>query len=102
MEFSQEAWTAILLSLRIAAVATLASLPLAVAVAMLLARGRFPGKVLLDGRDTQALVPVGTAGATLTFGNGSDMRVIQFDGTIPGFVIGTQVIGFDPVQLTAA
>jgi molybdate transport system permease protein len=35
--------------LRIAIVATLASLPLAIALAYLLARGRFPGKALLDG-----------------------------------------------------
>src|SRR5271156_1489349 len=38
---------ALLLSLRIAAVA--ASLPIALAAALLLARGRFPGKTLLDG-----------------------------------------------------
>lgn len=44
-----EEWTAIGLSLRVASVATLASLPVAVAVALLLARGRFPGKTLLDG-----------------------------------------------------
>jgi molybdate transport system permease protein len=46
---SAEAWTAILLSLRIATVATLASLPLAIATAMVLARGRFAGRWLLDG-----------------------------------------------------
>lgn len=38
----------ILLTLRIASVATLASLPFGVAVAMFLARGRFPGRTLLD------------------------------------------------------
>ncbi|MFD1333161.1 molybdate ABC transporter permease subunit [Methylopila musalis] len=37
------------LSLRVAAVATLASLPLAILTALALARGRFPGKTLLDG-----------------------------------------------------
>jgi molybdate transport system permease protein len=42
-------WTAVLLSLRIAALATLAGLPVAVAVAYLLARFEFPGKVILDG-----------------------------------------------------
>lgn len=41
--------TAIRLSIRVASVATLASLPVALAVAMLLARGRFPGKSLLNG-----------------------------------------------------
>ena len=41
-------WTAIALSLRVASVAALASLPFGVAVAMLLARGRFPGRSLVD------------------------------------------------------
>ncbi|WP_204951425.1 molybdate ABC transporter permease subunit [Methylopila capsulata] len=40
---------AIRLSLLVASVGTLASLPLAVLVAVALARGRFPGKILLDG-----------------------------------------------------
>ena len=42
-------WTAIALSLRVATVAALASLPLGVAAALLLARGRFPGRSLVDG-----------------------------------------------------
>jgi molybdate transport system permease protein len=42
-------WTAIGLSLRVATVATLLSLPLGIAVAYLLARGRFPGRALIDG-----------------------------------------------------
>jgi molybdate transport system permease protein len=46
---SPEEWVAIGLSLRIASVATLLSLPLAVATALLLARGRFPGRSLIDG-----------------------------------------------------
>lgn len=49
MDFTPQEWTAIGLSLRIASVATLASLPVAVATALLLARGRFPGKALVDG-----------------------------------------------------
>ena len=49
MSFSPEEWTAIALSLRIAALATLASLPLAILAAYALARWRFPGKTLLDG-----------------------------------------------------
>jgi molybdate transport system permease protein len=40
---------ALLLSLRISAVAVGGSLPLALAAALLLARCRFPGKVLIDG-----------------------------------------------------
>ena len=42
-------WTAVALSLRIAVVATLASLPFGVAVAYALARWRFPGRTLVDG-----------------------------------------------------
>ena len=41
-------WDVVLLSLKIGVVAVLATLPLAFALAWLLARGRFPGKVLLD------------------------------------------------------
>jgi len=43
-----EEWTAIALSLRVSLVATLASLPFGVLVAVLLARGKFPGRTLLD------------------------------------------------------
>jgi len=49
MGLSEEDWTAILLSLRVASVATLASLPVGVALAYILARCRFPGRTLLDG-----------------------------------------------------
>ena len=42
-------WTAIALSLRVATVAALASLPFGIALAYLLARGRFPGRALVDG-----------------------------------------------------
>ena len=45
---SPEEWTALRLSLRVALVAVAASLPLGLAVAYLLARGRFWGKSLLD------------------------------------------------------
>jgi molybdate transport system permease protein len=43
-----EEWTAILLSLRVASCATLFGLPLAIAVAYVLARCNFPGRGLLD------------------------------------------------------
>jgi molybdate transport system permease protein len=46
---TQEEWTALLLSLRVAGAATLFSLPLALLIAVILARGRFRGKILLDG-----------------------------------------------------
>jgi molybdate transport system permease protein len=42
-------WTAVLLSLRIAGIATLAGLPVAIAAAYLLARFEFRGKVIIDG-----------------------------------------------------
>jgi len=44
-----EEWTAVALSLRIATVATVASLPLGIAAAFVLARWSFPGKSLFDG-----------------------------------------------------
>ncbi|WP_137110893.1 molybdate ABC transporter permease subunit [Rhodobacter sp. SY28-1] len=46
---SPEETTALLLSLRVSLVATLVSLPFGVAVALLLARGRFYGHALLNG-----------------------------------------------------
>ena len=53
---------AILLSLKVASVATLAGLPVALAVALALARGRFPGRGLLDALTHLPLVlpPVAT------------------------------------------
>lgn len=47
-DLSDTAWTAITLTLRIAVVATLVATPLGIAVAWLLARKRFPGKVILE------------------------------------------------------
>jgi molybdate transport system permease protein len=44
-----EEWQAVRLSIRVAFWATLASLPLGIAVAMLLARGRFRGRQILNG-----------------------------------------------------
>jgi molybdate transport system permease protein len=49
LNLSPEEWTAVQLSIRVATVATLASLPVGVAIAYLLARYRFPGKSILDG-----------------------------------------------------
>ena len=48
MTITSEDWIAIQLSLKVAAVATLASLPLGILVGFLLARGRFFGKSALD------------------------------------------------------
>lgn len=47
-QLTQDEWTAIQLSLRVAGLATLAGLPFGIATALLLARGRFAGKTLLD------------------------------------------------------
>jgi len=48
IELSPQEWTAVALSLRIAAVATLVALPFGIAIATLLARKSFWGKSLLD------------------------------------------------------
>jgi molybdate transport system permease protein len=45
---SDTAWTAITLTLRISVMATLVATPIGVAVAWLLARKRFPGKVIIE------------------------------------------------------
>jgi molybdate transport system permease protein len=49
LDLSQDEWTAIWLSLRIAVVATLASLPFGIFTAYALARWKFPGKTLVNG-----------------------------------------------------
>src|SRR3954451_17764328 len=49
LNLSPEEWTAVRLSIRVATVAMLASLPFGIAVAYLLARCRFPGKSILNG-----------------------------------------------------
>ena len=47
--FTAEEWTAILLSLKVGSIATVASLPPAILIAWVLARREFWGKSLLDG-----------------------------------------------------
>lgn len=49
LTLSDAEWTAIRLSLRVSFVAMIVSLPFAIAIAMLLARGRFWGKSILNG-----------------------------------------------------
>jgi len=49
MPLTPEEWEIIRLSLKVSGVAVASTLPVAFALAWLLARGRFPGKVLLDG-----------------------------------------------------
>src|SRR3954454_10949595 len=48
LNLSPEEWTAVRLSIRVATVAMLASLPVGIAVAYLLARARFPGKSIVN------------------------------------------------------
>lgn len=48
-DLSPAEWTAILLSLKIATVATLASLPFGIITAYALARWKFPGKTIVNG-----------------------------------------------------
>ena len=50
---SPEEWTALWLSLQIAGLATLVSLPFAIAAAWVLARCEFPGKAVFDGLQEQ-------------------------------------------------
>lgn len=49
MQFQPEDWVAIALSLKVAGVAVVCSLPPGIAIAWLLARREFPGKTLLNG-----------------------------------------------------
>src|SRR6266481_3551367 len=49
LNLSPEEWTAVRLSVRVATVAMLASLPIGIAIAYLLARYKFPGKSFVDG-----------------------------------------------------
>jgi molybdate transport system permease protein len=49
VELTPEEWVAVRLSLWVAGIATLASLPIGIGAAYALARGRFPGRALLDG-----------------------------------------------------
>ena len=49
LALSPEEWVAVRLSIKVASIATLASLPIGIIVAILLARGRFWGHSLLNG-----------------------------------------------------
>jgi molybdate transport system permease protein len=49
LNLSPDEWTAVRLSVRVATVAMLVSLPIGIAVAYVLARFKFPGKSLIDG-----------------------------------------------------
>lgn len=103
-DLTPEDWTAIWLSLRVASVATLLALPLAIFVAHLLARGQFFGKTLLDALVHLPLVlpPVVTGYALLllfgrrgTFGAALEQTfglVLSFRWT--GAALACAVMGF--------
>ncbi|KFC70422.1 Molybdate ABC transporter, inner membrane subunit [Bosea sp. LC85] len=76
---SPEEWTAVRLSLLVATTATIASLPIGVAVAFLLARGRFWGKSLLDAVVHLPLImPPVVTGYLLLIGFGRRGPIGQF------------------------
>jgi molybdate transport system permease protein len=89
MGLSADDLGAIALSLRVAAVATLFTLPVATALALLLARRQFPGKALVDAAVHLPLVvpPVATGFALLVlFGhNGIVGRVLERVGIVFAF-----------------
>lgn len=74
-----EEWTAVRLSLIVSTTATLASLPLGLVVALLLARGRFWGKSLLDAAVHLPLImPPVVTGYLLLIGFGRRGPIGQF------------------------
>ena len=78
-DFSPAEFAAITLSLKVACVAALASLPAGIAVAWLLARRRFPGKALLDALVHLPLVlPPVVVGYALLVGFGSQGAIGAF------------------------
>ena len=106
---SSEDWTAIELSLRIATVATLASLPFGIAVAYALARWHFPGKTLVNGLVHLPLVlpPVVTGYLLLlTFGRAGYLGAalarigIVFSFRWTGAALACAVMGF-PLMVRA-
>lgn len=79
---SEQEWTAVLLSLRIASIATLVALPFGILVAWLLARTRFWGRSALDGLAHLPLVlpPVVTGYLLLlAFGRRGPIGMFLFD-----------------------
>lgn len=99
-----EEWTAIRLSLKVATVATVCALPVALFVAHALARWRFPGRTLLDGLVHLPLVlpPVVTGWALLLlFGRKglfgaflADWFGIVFSFRWTGAALASAVMGF--------
>jgi molybdate transport system permease protein len=110
MALSAEEWSAVRLSLQVAASSVAFSLPLAVLAALVLARGRFPGKALFDALVHLPLVlppvVVGWAllmlfGARGPFGQLlNDWFGIRLVFTAQGAAVATAVMGF-PLMVRA-
>ena len=103
MNFSEEEWTAIRLSLQVAALAVACSLPFGILVAWLLARGRFYGKALLSGIVASPLIlpPVVTGylllmafGRKGIFGGALESIGIVFSFRWTGAAVAAAVMGF--------
>jgi molybdate transport system permease protein len=107
---SPEEWSAVRLSLEVAASSVAFSLPLAILAALVLARGRFPGKALLDALIHLPLVlpPVVVGwgllmlfGARGPFGQWLDAWFgIRLVFTTEGAALATAVMGF-PLMVRA-
>ena len=81
-DLSPQDWTAVALSLRVAAISTVVALPFGIAIALLLARGSFWGKSLLDAVVHMPLVlpPVVTGYLLLiTFGRKAPLGAFLAD-----------------------
>lgn len=110
MNLSPEHWSAVKLSLEVALVAALCSLPVATAVAHVLARGRFPGRALLDALVHLPLVlpPVVTGyGLLLLFGRRGPLGIffekafgLVFAFRWTGAALAAAVMGF-PLMVRA-
>lgn len=103
MNFTDEEWTAIRLSIQVAALAVAGSLPFGILVAWLLARGRFAGKALLNGVVTLPLIlpPVVTGyllliafGRKGLFGGALESVGIVFSFRWTGAAVAAAVMGF--------
>ncbi|MDH6266551.1 molybdate transport system permease protein [Rhizobium sp. SG_E_25_P2] len=103
MAFSDEEWVAIVLSLKVAALAVTLSLPLGIAVAYLLSRRDFWGKTLLSGLVTLPLVlpPVVTGyllliafGRKGVFGSALESLGIVLSFRWTGAALAAAVMGF--------
>jgi molybdate transport system permease protein len=103
MNFSEEEWTAIRLSIEVASLAVAWSLPFGILVAWLLARGQFYGKALLSGIVASPLIlpPVVTGylllmafGRKGLFGGALESIGIVLSFRWTGAAVAAAVIGF--------